>query len=76
MKKIIEKIYYPAIYGTQAEKDDFYAKLRKIEKNAISVDSEWEDFYYRVKYTLPNGEQWNYYENTDYGIPSRLERVA
>ena len=75
-KNIIEKIYYPAGYGAKEGKEAFYAKLHEIEKSAIGVNSEWEPFYYRVEYTLPNGEQWNYYEEMDLGIPSRLERVA
>lgn len=74
-KNVIEKIYYPE-GGEKEEKKKFYNKLFEIEKQTTHAESHWEEFYYRVEYTLINGEKWNYYERMDLGIPSRLERVA
>ena len=74
-KNIIERIDYP-MGGKKEDKKAFYSKLFEIEKQTARAESHYEDWYYKVEYTLTNGEQWNYYENQELGIPSRLEREA
>lgn len=75
MNKVIEKVIYP-LFGEEKEKEAFYEKKKSLAEEATKVDSAWENFYLRTEYTLPNGEKWFYYEDTEYGVPYSLERVA
>ena len=77
MNKVIEKIIYPAGFlGDEKAKNAFYQKKKEIAEKAIQTTSKWEAFYLCTEYFLPNGEKWLYFEDTDYGVPSSLERIA
>lgn len=52
----------------------FYDKLKEIQNHQISYEFRWSGPYAIFTYHLPNGEIWEYMEDTDYGVSYSLEK--
>ena len=64
---------FPRFSTNAEEKESFWNLLESIKNQAVKVEGEWQNFYYATTYTMKDGRQYLYLEDTEYGIPNSIE---
>lgn len=58
---------------TQKTKREFWAMLKKLKVEAVKVESSWDNFYHSTVYTMEDGNQYLYLEDTENGLPYSIK---
>lgn len=58
---------------TQKTKKEFWALLKKLKAEAVKVESSWDNFYHSTVYTMEDGRQYLYLEDTENGLPYSIK---
>lgn len=74
MMNVNEELFYP-LFGTDAEKDAFYDRLRAIRDAAVEERSKNTPWYLITDYVTPDGT-YTYTVDGDYGVAYSIKRTA